>query len=66
VRPVGAQHKADAVALQAKTDLATGYNDEAGQTPFVDKTGQDLGGQNLHPWRLSLLFLGTTDRNAHP
>jgi Ice-binding-like len=49
VRPVGAQHKADAVALQAKTDLATGYNDEAGQTPFVDKTGQDLGGQNLHP-----------------
>ncbi len=46
---VGAQHKADAVALQAKTDLVTAYNDAAGQTPFVDKTGQDLGGQNLTP-----------------
>jgi len=45
----GAQHKADAVALKAKTDLVTGYNDAAGQTPFVDKTGQDLGGQNLTP-----------------
>ena len=46
---VGAQHKADAVALKAKTDLVTAYNDAAGQTPFVDKTGQDLGGQNLTP-----------------
>jgi hypothetical protein len=46
---VGAQHKADAVALKAKTDLVTGYNDAAGQTPFVDKTGQDLGGQTLTP-----------------
>jgi len=44
-----AQHKADAVALQAKTDLVTAYNNAAGQTPFVDKTGQDLGGQNLTP-----------------
>jgi hypothetical protein len=46
---VGAQHNADAVALKAKTDLVTGYNDAAGQTPFVDKTGQDLGGQHLTP-----------------
>jgi type VI secretion system secreted protein VgrG len=46
---VGAQHKADAVALQAKTDLVTAYNNAAGQTPFVDKTGQDLGGQSLTP-----------------
>jgi len=46
---VGAQHNADAVALKAKTDLVTAYNDAAGQTPFVDKTGQDLGGQNLTP-----------------
>ena len=45
----GAQHKADAVALQAKTDLVTAYNNAAGQTPFVDKTGQDLGGQTLVP-----------------
>jgi Ice-binding-like len=45
----GAQHKADAVALKAKTDLVTAYNDAAGQTPFVDKSGQDLGGQHLTP-----------------
>jgi Ice-binding-like len=45
----GAQHKADAVALLAKTDLVTAYNNAAGQTPFVDKTGQDLGGQSLTP-----------------
>jgi hypothetical protein len=45
----GAQHNADAVALKAKTDLVTAYNDAAGQTPFVDKTGQDLGGQALTP-----------------
>src|ERR1700694_6304850 len=40
----GAQHKADAVALKAKTDLVTGYNDAAGQTPFVDKTSCGLRG----------------------
>src|SRR3984893_7841210 len=48
-RVVGAQHKADAVAGKAETDLVTGYNGAAGQTPFVDKTGQDLGNQNLTP-----------------
>jgi ice-binding like protein len=46
---VGAQHKADAVAVLAKTDLVTAYDSAAGATPFVDKTGQDLGGQNLIP-----------------
>src|ERR1700730_7302008 len=46
---VGAQHKADAVALKAKTDLVTGYNDAAGETPFVDQNHQDLEGQNLTP-----------------
>jgi hypothetical protein len=45
----GGTHYADAVAVKAKTDLVTAYNDAAGQTPFVDKTGVNLGGQNLTP-----------------
>jgi hypothetical protein len=45
----GGTHYADAVALQAKNDLVTAYNDTAGQTPFVDLTGQDLGNKNLSP-----------------
>jgi hypothetical protein len=45
----GGTHYADAVAVQAKSDLVTAYNDAANQTPFVDKTGVDLGGQNLTP-----------------
>jgi len=45
----GGTHYADAVALQAKNDLVTAYNDAANQTPFVDLTGQNLGGKNLTP-----------------
>ena len=45
----GAPHYADGVAVQAKNDLVTAYNDAANQTPFVDKTGVDLGGQSLTP-----------------
>jgi hypothetical protein len=45
----GGTHYADAVALQAKNDLVTAYNDAANQTPFVDLTGQDLGNKNLTP-----------------
>jgi hypothetical protein len=45
----GAPHYADAVALQAQNDLTTAYNDAAGQTPFVDLSGQDLGNKNLTP-----------------
>lgn len=45
----GGTHYADAVAVTAKNDLVTLYNDIANQTPFVDKTGVDLGGQNLGP-----------------
>ena len=37
----------DAVALAAKNDLTTAYNDAAGRTPAIDKTSQDLGGQTL-------------------
>lgn len=45
----GGTHYADAVALQAKNDLVTAYNDAANQTPFVDLTGQNLGNMNLTP-----------------
>ena len=43
----GAQHVADAVAVQAQNDLTTAYNDAAGRTPVTDKTDQDLGDQTL-------------------
>ena len=36
-------------AIKAQTDLVTAYNDAAGATPFVDKSGVDLGGQTLTP-----------------
>jgi hypothetical protein len=42
----GAQHVADAVALQAQNDLTTAYNDAAGRTPAAAVTA-DLGGQVL-------------------
>ena len=45
----GGTHIADGVALQAKNDLVTAYNDAANQTPFVDMTGVNLGNQNLSP-----------------
>ncbi len=43
----GTLHVADAVALQAQSDVTTAYNNLAGQTPCTDLTGQDLGGQTL-------------------
>jgi Tfp pilus assembly major pilin PilA len=42
----GTQHAADAVALQAQSDLTTAYNDAAGRTP-VNTVSTDLGGQTL-------------------
>jgi hypothetical protein len=44
----GTKHVADAVALQAKNDLVTAYNDAAGRTP-VTVVSADLGGQSLAP-----------------
>ena len=44
----GAQHVADAAALQAQSDLTTAYNDAAGRTP-VSVVSSDLGGQTLVP-----------------
>jgi len=43
----GATHAADAVALQAQSDLTIAYDDLAGQACTGDITGQDLGGQTL-------------------
>jgi uncharacterized repeat protein (TIGR01451 family) len=47
VTPPGTIHAADAVALQAQTDVTTAYDFLAGQTPCTDLTGQDLGGLTL-------------------
>jgi hypothetical protein len=44
----GTTHAADAVALQAQTDLTTAYNDAAGRTPPAAVSG-DLGGSTLAP-----------------
>jgi hypothetical protein len=43
----GAIHAADAVALQAQSDLTTAYNDAAGRTCTSDLSGVDLGTQTL-------------------
>ena len=45
----GAMHAADAVALQAQTDVTTAYNSLAGQPCNTVLTGQDLGGLTLVP-----------------
>lgn len=42
----GTQHTADAVALQAQSDLTTAYNDAAGRTPATAAPA-DIGGQTL-------------------
>jgi ice-binding like protein len=44
----GAIHQADAVALQAQTDLTAAYNDAAGRTP-VTTIATELGGVTLTP-----------------
>ncbi len=45
----GETHSADAVALQAQSDLTIAYNDLAGQACNFNLTGQDLGGMTLIP-----------------
>ncbi len=42
----GTTHAADAVALQAQSDLTTAYNDAAGRTPAATVSG-DLAGRTL-------------------
>ena len=43
----GTIHAADAIALQAKVDLAAAYDDAAGRTPAVVVAGGALGGMTL-------------------
>ena len=43
----GSIHAADAVALQAKSDLVIAYDDAAGRTPATVVAGGTLGGQTL-------------------
>ncbi len=43
----GTIHAADTVALQAKSDLVTAYNDAAGRTPVTAVAGDTLGGKTL-------------------
>ena len=45
---IGAQHSADAAALQAQSDLTAAYDDAAGRTPATSVSG-DLVGQTLTP-----------------
>ena len=45
---IGTVHLADAVALQAKNDLVTAYDDAAGRTP-VTPIPSELGGTTLTP-----------------
>ncbi|NQV28475.1 MAG: DUF3494 domain-containing protein, partial [Rhodopirellula sp.] len=45
----GTIHIADAVALQAQSDVTIAYNDLAGRASNFDLTGQDLGGLTLVP-----------------
>ncbi|WP_329254445.1 ice-binding family protein [Streptomyces sp. NBC_01478] len=69
----GAMHAADAVALQAKSDLVTGYNNAAGQAPDVTyPTAPDpveLGGRTLNPGvykaPISAGITGTLTLDAH-
>jgi hypothetical protein len=55
----GAQHVADAVALKAKGDLVTAYNDAAGAKP-VTKVPTELGGTTLKPGVYASDTLGLT------
>ena len=55
----GAEHVADAVALQAKSDLVTAYNDAAAATP-VSKVATELGGTTLKPGVYGSDTLGLT------
>jgi len=64
----GTKYAADAVALQAQSDLKTAYNDAAGRTP-VTKVSKDLGGQTLAPGvykaTSGIGLTGTVTLNAH-
>lgn len=64
----GARHIADAVAVQAKTDLVDAYNDAAGR-PVTSSVAVELGGRTLGPGVYSsggvLAITGTLTLDAH-
>jgi len=64
----GSIHAADAVALQAQSDVTTAYNSLASQSCTADLTGQDLGGLTLTPgvycFSSSVGLTGTLTLNA--
>jgi hypothetical protein len=49
ITPPFTMHVADAVALQAQSDLTTAYTAAAGLAPTMNLTGTDLGGLTLTP-----------------
>jgi len=67
----GTTHKADAVALQAKNDLTTAYNQAEGQTPPIAQD-DELGGETLvggiykHPSAMGLTGELTLDGADDP
>ncbi len=64
----GVIHSADAVALQAQTDLTVAYNNAAGQASDASVSG-DLGGRTLNPGvytaSSSIGLTGTLTLDAH-
>ena len=68
VNPPGAIHAGDAVAIQAKADLTTAFNNLAGRPATANLTGQDLGGLVLSPgvysFNSSAQLTGTLTLNA--
>jgi len=64
----GMIHSADALAMQAQTDLVTAFNFAAGQPCGTDLTGKNLGGLNLTPgvycFASSAQLTGTLTLNA--
>src|ERR1700680_196436 len=64
----GTIHAADAVAMQAQSDLTTAYNVAAGESCGTNLTGQDLGGLTLTPgvycFATSAQLTGTLTLNA--
>ena len=60
----GTTHAANAVALQAKADLTTAYDDAAGRTPAAPAPA-DLGGLTLTPGVYRSGSSLGADRDAH-
>lgn len=64
----GSHHVADALAVRAKRDLTTAYNDAAHRPTAANVTGKDLGGMTLTPGvyeaSTAMALTGTLTLNA--